>query len=41
MKVKRLRTLALKVFKTLNNMNPEYIRKCLIRQPSRRIGLLI
>ena len=41
MEVKRLRTLALKVFKTLNNMNPEYIRKCLIRQPSRRIGLLI
>ena len=27
MKVKRLRTLALKVFKTLNNMNPEYIKE--------------
>ena len=27
MKVKRLRTLALKVFKTLNNMNPEYMKE--------------
>ena len=27
MKVKPLRTLALEVFKTLNNMNPEYIKK--------------
>ena len=27
MEVKRLRTLALEVFKTLNNMNPEYMKK--------------
>ena len=27
MEVKRLRTLALEVFKTLNNMNPEYMKE--------------
>ena len=27
MKVKRLRTLALEVFKTLNNMKPEYTKE--------------
>ena len=27
MEVKRLRTLALKAFKTLNNMNPEYMKE--------------
>ena len=39
MEVKRLRTLALKVFKTLNNMNLE--DSLFIRQPSRYIDLLI
>ena len=27
MEVKRLKTLALEVFKTLNNMNPEYMKE--------------
>ena len=30
MEVKRLRTLALEVFKTLNNMNPQYMKDSLL-----------
>ena len=41
MEVKRLRTLALEVFKTLNNMNPEYMKEVFHKTPSRRIDLLI
>ena len=33
MEVKRLRTLPLEVFKTLNNMNPEYMKEDSLRQP--------
>ena len=39
--VKRLRTVALKVFKALNNMDPEYMKEIFHKQPSRRRDLLI
>ena len=39
--VKQLKTFDLEIFKTLNNMNPEYMKEIFIRQPSRRIDLLI
>ena len=41
MEVKRLRTLALEVFKTLNNVNSEYMKEIFHKTPSRRIDLLI
>ena len=41
MEVKRLRTLTLKVFKALNNMDPEYMKEIFHKQPSRRRDLLI
>ena len=41
MEVKRQRTLALEVFKTLNNVNPEYMKEIFHKTPSRRIDLLI
>ena len=41
MELKQLRNLALKIFETLNNMNPEYMKEIFIRQGSLHIDLLI
>ena len=33
MKIKRLRTLAIEIFKTLNNQNPSFMRETFYRSP--------